>query len=151
MTYYVAQVNIAQMLAPIDSPVMADFVALLDPINALADESPGFIWRLKSDEGNATSIRAYEDDFIIVNMSVWRDIDSLFQFTYASDHVDVFRRRREWFEHMKLPFMALWYVQEMPTPVQARERLEYLQEHGPTPYAFTFKKRFTVEDLSSTL
>ena len=149
MTFYLAQVNIARMLAPLDSPVMADFVSALDPINAQAETFPGFIWRLKSDDGNdATSIRPYDDDYIIVNMSVWENIDALFQFTYTSDHVDVFRRRREWFESMKVPYLALWYTQQMPTPEEARKRLEHLEAHGPTPYAFTFKKRFTVDDLA---
>ena len=148
MTFYLAQVNIARMLAPLDSPVMKDFMDALDSINAVAESSPGFVWRLKADDGNATSIRAYEDDYIIVNMSVWENIDSLFQYTYASDHVDVFRRRREWFENMKIPYLALWYTQHMPTPEEARQRLEHLEAHGPTPYAFTFKKRFTVDDLT---
>jgi hypothetical protein len=152
MTYALAEVNIARMLAPLDSPVMAGFVAGLDPLNALAERSPGFIWRLKTDDGNATALRPYEDDYIIVNLTMWTDIDALFQYTYASDHVDVFRQRSEWFERMTLPYMTMWYVDvdHRPTPAEARERLEYLQAHGPTPHAFTFKKRFSVEDLLKT-
>jgi len=148
MTFYLAQVNIARMLAPLDSPIMIDFFTALDPINALAESAPGFIWRLKSDDGNATSIRAYEDDYIIVNMSVWTNAEALFQFTYASNHIDVFRRRSEWFERMKGPHATMWYVQQMPTPDDARMRLEHLEAHRPTPHAFTFKQRFTVEDLT---
>jgi hypothetical protein len=139
-----AQINIARMLAPIDSPVMADFVANLDRINALAEEANGFVWRLKDEENNATSIQAFEDEFIIVNMSVWENIDSLFEFAYRSDHLEIFKRKREWFENMKAPHLALWYVEDghQPTPEEGKERLEYLQKHGETEYAFTFRKRF---------
>lgn len=149
MQYYLAQVNIAKMLAPIDSPLMADFVANLDRINALAESSDGFIWRLKTEGNNATDIKVYDDDFIIVNMSVWRDIDSLFAFTYHSSHTEIFKRRREWFEKMSDMYMCLWYVEEnkMPTPQDAVDKLDYLRKHGETPHAFTFKKRFTAADF----
>src|SRR5687767_6536366 len=98
MEMHLAQVNIARSLGPIDSPVMAEFVAALEPINTLAEKSEGFIWRLKDDTNNATSIKAYDDDLIIVNMSVWKNIDALFQFAYKSKHIDYFIRRSEWFE-----------------------------------------------------
>jgi hypothetical protein len=145
-----AQVNIARMLAPMDSPVMSDFVANLDPINRLAESSPGFIWRLKDDTNNATSIKVFDDEFIIINMSVWESVDSLFNYVYKSDHVRVFRRKPEWFEKMTEMHMALWFIEpgQYPTPQQAEERIIYLRENGETPYAFTFKKRFTVEDLA---
>lgn len=148
MTFYLAQVNIGRMLAPIDSPTMAGFVAGLDPINALAEGSPGFIWRLKTDEGNATSLRPYEDEFMIINMSVWTDIEALFQFTYYGNHIDYMRQRSSWFERMKV-YVTLWYVPhtDMPTPADAQARLAHLETHGPTPYAFTFKQRFSVADL----
>lgn len=149
MKYYIAQVNIAKMLAPIDSPVMADFVANLDRINALAESSDGFIWRLKTEGNNATDIKVYDDDFIIVNMSVWRDIDNLFAFVYKSSHTEIFKRRREWFEKMSDMYMCLWYVEEdkMPAAIDTVDRLDYIRKHGETPYAFTFKKRFTVEEM----
>lgn len=141
---YLAQVNIAKMLAPLDSPVMVDFVANLDRINGIAEKSDGFIWRLKDEDNNATSIKIYNDDFLIVNMSVWKDIDSLFKFTYNSDHISVFKRRKEWFENMKEMHMVLWYVPDdkLPTVADAEERLNHLRNHGPTEFAFTFQKKF---------
>ena len=131
------------MRAPLDSPLMADFVAALDPINALADASPGFVWRLATEEGNATAIRAFDDNALIVNMSVWESIEHLAAFVYRSGHLDVMRRRREWFEHVRL-HMALWWVPqgEIPTLAQAQERVAHLGAHGPTPFAFTFKAQF---------
>lgn len=144
MNQYLAQVNIAKMLAPLESPVMVDFVNNLDRINALAESSEGFIWRLKEEANNATSIRIYDDDFLLVNMSVWKDADSLFRFTYQSDHTAIFKRRREWFENMKEMHMALWYVptDTMSSVADAQERLTHLRIHGPTEFAFTFQKRF---------
>jgi Domain of unknown function (DUF3291) len=148
MTYHLAQVNIAKMLAPIDSPVMADFAANLDPINALAERSEGFVWRLKEDNNNATSIKVYDDDFIIVNMSVWESVDHLYTYAYRTDHVQYIGRRKEWFERMSEHHMALWYVPqgEYPTVADAVARLNYLRQNGETPFAFTFKKRFGVDD-----
>src|SRR5258705_11355411 len=110
MKFYLAQINIAKMLAPIDSPVMAEFVVNLDNINALAENSKGFNWRLKVDNNNATSIKIFDDDFLIVNMSVWKNTESLFQFVYQTNHVEIFKRRREWFEKMPEMHMALWYI-----------------------------------------
>lgn len=151
MEFYLAQLNIARMLAPIDSPVMQDFVANLDRINALAESSTGFVWRLKDDTNNATSIKIFDDDFLIVNMSVWENADALAQFVYHSDHVEIFKRRKEWFERMPEMHMALWYVPatHFPTVEEATERLVYLRKHGETPYAFGFRKRFTIEDANS--
>lgn len=126
---------------------MAEFVASLDPINALADESPGAVWRLQTEDGNATTIRAFDDDRVIVNMSVWESIDHLAGFVYRSAHVDVMRRRREWFERIRL-HMALWWVPigHIPSVSEAEKRLAHLREHGPTPDAFTFKARFPPGD-----
>ena len=148
MEYHLAQVNIAKMLAPVDSPVMADFVANLDRINALAENSSGFVWRLKDDSNNATSIKVYDDDFIIVNMSVWENTDALYQFVYQSQHTEIFKRRKEWFEKMPEMHMALWYVPaaHQPTVDEAVSRLNHLRKKGDTPFAFTFKKRFTIEE-----
>jgi Domain of unknown function (DUF3291) len=147
MGHHVAQVNIALPKAPTDSPLLEDFMAALDPINALADASPGFVWRLQTDDGNATTIRAFPDERLIINMSVWRSIDDLAGFVYRSGHVEVMRRRREWFERLRL-FMALWWVlsDHVPTVAEARERLDHLAANGPTPFAFTFKLRFPPPD-----
>lgn len=149
MEYYLAQINIGRILGPIDGPVMAEFVANLDRINALAEGSPGFIWRLKDDSNNATSIKIYNDDSLIVNMSVWQNADTLMDFVYRSDHVDILKRSREWFSKMKEMHMVLWHVPagHTPTVEEAIERLDHLRAHGETPYAFSFKKRFTVDDF----
>jgi hypothetical protein len=148
MNYYLAQLNIAKMKAPIDSPVMHDFVNNLDLINSIAEESDGFIWRLKGETDNATALRVFEDQFLIINMSVWKSKDALFQFTYHSDHRRVFKRKGEWFNKMDTMHMVLWYVPEdtMPGPEDAKKRLHYLNLHGETPYAFSFKSAFTIED-----
>jgi uncharacterized protein DUF3291 len=138
--FHIAQVNIALSKGPLDSPVLAEFVALLDPINALADQSAGFVWRLQTDDGNAVGIRAFDDDRVIVNLSVWDSIDSLAEFVYRSRHLEVMRRRREWFERIRF-HLALWWVPAGQTPsvAEAEERLSHLERHGPTPFAFTFK------------
>src|SRR5580765_4890552 len=148
MNYQLAQINIAKMLAPLDSPIMADFVANLEPINQLAEASEGFIWRLKGDYDNATSIKVYDDEFLLVNMSVWKDVDSLFRFAYQSQHLSIFKRRKEWFEKMNEMHTALWFVLDghHPTVEEATLRLDYLRTHGETPYAFSFKKQFSVYD-----
>jgi Domain of unknown function (DUF3291) len=153
MEFNLAQINIAKMLAPIDSPVMADFVANLDSINALAESSDGFVWRLKDDNNNATSIKIFDDDFLIVNMSVWENTDSLFQFVYQSNHVEIFKRRKEWFEKMPEMHMALWYIPaaHLPTLAEAIQRLTYLRNNGETPFSFSFKKRFTMEEATTFL
>jgi hypothetical protein len=146
--HHLAQLNIARFKAPIDDPSLAGFVEQLDPINALADGWPGFVWRLQTDEGNATSIRAFDDDLMLVNMSVWESIDALAEFVYRSGHVEVMRRRREWAEHMKDAYMCLWWIPagHVPSIVEAKERLEHLRLNGPTPTAFTFKRRFSPEE-----
>ncbi len=123
---------------------MADFVALLEPVNALADESPGFVWRLQTDEGDATAIRAFEDDRILVNASVWESIEALWRFVYDGRHLEVMRRRREWFTRLAEAHLVLWWVPAgaIPTLADMRDRVEHLRAHGPTPYAFTFKCHF---------
>jgi hypothetical protein len=145
--FQLAQVNIARGVGPTDSPEMAEFMTALDPINALAEASPGFVWRLQDEDGNATAIRPYEDDTIMINLSVWESIDDLFAFVYKTRHVDYFRRRREWFERFPSTHLALWWVPAgtIPTPIEAKERIDHLEANGPTPYAFTLKKRFEPE------
>jgi len=143
-----AQLNIGIIRGPIDSPVMAEFVANLDRINALAERSPGFVWRLQTDEGNATAIRPYPDENIAINMSVWRDLESLNAFVYRSDHVEIMRRRREWFERMTEAFLVLWWVPRghRPSVQEAIARLDTLRASGPTPAAFTFRQTFPPPD-----
>jgi hypothetical protein len=147
--YHLAQVNVAQLSAPLDAPRLADFVAALDPINALADGAPGFVWRLQTEDGDATAIRAFPDDRIIVNLSVWESIEALAGFVYRSDHAGVMRRRREWFEPMAV-YVTLWWVEagHVPTVAEAKERLEHLEAHGPTPFAFTFRAPFASPDAA---
>jgi hypothetical protein len=144
MKFHLAQLNIARMLGPIDSPVMADFVANLDRINNVAENSNGFVWRLKDDSNNATSIRIFEDDFLIVNMSVWQSVDALFQFVYQSDHLETFKRRTEWFEKMPEMHMVMWYVPEgsIPSVADAVERLTFTIAGGNTICIFIQKKIF---------
>jgi hypothetical protein len=146
-----AQVNIALPREPLDSPLLSEFMAALDRINALADGQPGFVWRLQTDEGNATAIKAFDDDRLIVNMSVWQSVEALADFVYRSGHIEVLRRRREWFERIN-PFMALWWVPagHIPSIAEAERRLAHLRQHGPTSFAFTFTKRF-VQGLDDAL
>lgn len=136
------------MLAPMDDPIMADFVNNLDRINAIADDSEGFIWRLQGDDDNAVAINAFDDDTLVINMSVWTNMKALFDFTYKSEHVNIFRRRKEWFAKLTDMYMVFWFVPEchVPTPEEAKERINYANAYGTTPYAFTFKDNFTVSD-----
>jgi hypothetical protein len=148
--YHLAQLNIARFKAPMDDPALAGFVAQLDPVNALADAAPGFVWRLQTEEGNATSIHAFEDDLLLVNMSVWESIEALADFVYRSPHVAVMRRRREWAERMREAYIVLWWVPAGTTPTveEAKGRLEHLRENGPGPIAFTFKKRYSPDEAA---
>ena len=144
-TYHLAQINIARMLAPIDDPIMAEFVAQLAAVNALADASPGFVWRLQTESGDATSVKVFDDDRIIVNMSVWESVESLSEYAYKSAHAGVMRDRKRWFEKFDGPYMALWWIPagHIPTAQEGRERLEHLRQHGETEFAFTFKRVFS--------
>jgi hypothetical protein len=123
---------------------MAGFMGALEPINAIADAAPGFVWRLQDEAGDATAIRPFEDDSLMINMSVWESREALWRFVYDSEHLAVMRRRREWFARMKV-FMALWWIPAgtLPTLEDAKERLAALELRGPTPYAFTFKRPFS--------
>jgi uncharacterized protein DUF3291 len=144
MTFHLAQCNIVKLRAPLDSPEVAGFVATLEPINALADAAPGFIWRLKTDEGDATSIRVFADDQILLNMSVWESMDSLKRYVYQSGHKEVLRRRREWADRFAGVQATMWWLRagSIPDPTEAVERLDALQRLGPTEYAFTFQAPF---------
>jgi hypothetical protein len=142
--YEIAQLNVGRAVGPIDGAAMADFVARLDEINALAEASPGFVWRLKGDNNNATELLYTPDPLFIVNLSVWRSIDELHAFTYASTHKELFRRRFEWFERRETPNTVLWWqpAGTIPDVRDALGRLQRLSTNGPAPDAFTFKQRF---------
>ena len=142
--WHLAQLNIGRMVAPIDAPEVAEFVANLEPINALADRSPGFVWRLQTDAGNATSIHAFDDERLLLNMSVWESIETLRAFAYTSAHTGVLRRRAEWFERLAEAHLVLWWVPagHIPTVEEAVDRLEQLRRDGPSPAAFTFRTPF---------
>jgi len=144
---HVAQLNVAKMKAPLDDARMAGFVELLEPTNALADSWPGFVWRLQTDDGDATAIRAFDDELMLVNMSVWESVEALGEFVYRSGHLDVMRRRREWAEHIAEAHLCLWWIEVGTTPTveEAKERLHHLRSHGPTPKAFTFKRQFPAD------
>ena len=143
MSYHIAQANYARMVAPIDDPVMVEFVDLLTPINTLAEESPGFAWRLVADEGEL-GIYAFDDDRVLFNMTVWEDIEALEAFTYKSRHVELIRDRSKWFHPPEHTPMVLWWVPAgtQPSAAEGRAKLEHLWEHGPTAEAFTFADRF---------
>jgi hypothetical protein len=123
---------------------MRDFVDLLDAMNALADASPGFVWRLKTDDNNAIAIRPFDDPLILVNLTVWTGVDALEAYAYRSSHRFALRQRREWFEPPDGPSFVLWWIAAGSTPTvdEAKQRLAHLKAHGPTPYAFTFRARF---------
>jgi Domain of unknown function (DUF3291) len=147
-SYFLAQLNIGVIKGPMDSPLMADFAAGLDRINALAETSPGFVWRLQTEAGDATAIRPFENENMLVNMSVWRDVESLNKYVYNSAHVELMRRRREWFEPMREAYLVLWWVPcgQRPTVDEAIARLATLRANGPTAEAFTFRKAFPPPD-----
>ena len=146
MSYHLAQINIARMKGVnIDDPIMQEFVDNLDRVNALAEQSPGFVWRLKDEaSNNAASFNPYDDEQLIINISVWEDIPSLEQFTYLTFHSSLIRRRKEWFAKYGKAHYALWWIPKGETPSieTAAHRLHHLQEHGSSPTAFTFKTVF---------
>jgi hypothetical protein len=146
--FELAQLNVAHLKAPLDSPVLADFVANLDRINLLADASDGFRWRLATDDGRATSLRPFGED-VIVNMSVWRDLNALRKFVYESAHTEIMRRRREWFARVAQAYAVLWWVPagHRPSLAEAGDRLEQLRQHGPSSAAFTFGTNFGAPDV----
>lgn len=149
--YHLAQINIGRMLGPIDSAVMAEFVANLDPVNQIADGSPGFVWRLQTEAGDATSVDVFDDPLVIVNFSVWESVDTLREFVYKSGHTLRLRRRSEWFEKPSQAHMAMWWVPagHIPSVAEARERLDFRQKCGDTPVAFSFGKSFPAPDVPS--
>jgi hypothetical protein len=143
-TYHLAQLNIGRIRAPLDSPLMETFVRRLPDINAIADRAPGFVWRLQTEDGDATAVRPFGDDRILVNMSVWESLESLHAYVYRSGHAEVMRRRREWFERMEEAYVVLWWVPagHRPTIGEAKERLGLLRSIGASPAAFTYRQPF---------
>jgi len=145
--HQLAQFNLATMKEPLEAPSMADFVANLDRINALAESSPGFVWRLQTEAGNATALRPLGENRL-VNISVWRDVAALEHYVYRSAHVEVMRRRKEWFERLSEVYLVLWWVPRghRPGVAEAIERLEHLRRHGPTAHAFGFRSAWPAPD-----
>lgn len=141
----IALINVARLVAPADSPIVAEFMEALDPINELADSSHGFVWRFQTDDGNATAVRPYDDDQVLINISTWTSIEALSDYVYRSMHTTYLRRKREWFDRMDDATIALWWVPagHRPGVEEAVARLELLRRHGPVPDAFTFRQRFT--------
>src|SRR5580692_463396 len=142
--YELAQLNIGIIRGPMDSPVMTQFAANLQRINAVAEASPGFVWRLQTEAGDATAIRPFENENMLLNMSVWRDVESLNRYVYSSAHMEIMRRRKEWFERMREAFLVLWWVPagHRPSVAEAVGKLEMLRSKGPTAEAFTFRQAF---------
>ena len=141
---HLAQINVGRLRAPVDSPLVAEFMDALDPVNAIADASAGFVWRFQTEDGNATAVRPYDDDEILINLSVWESIEALADFVYRSDHTAFLRRRGEWFERMTEAIMTLWWVPvgHIPAIEEGVARLDHLRANGPSPTAFTFRRPF---------
>ncbi|HDH02721.1 MAG TPA: DUF3291 domain-containing protein [Actinobacteria bacterium] len=155
MTYHLAQFNVGRLAHPLNAPESQGFVEQLETVNALADAHPGFVWRLQTDEGDATSIDPYGDPRVIVNFSVWEDADSLKQFTYAGTHGEVFRQRTDWFEPRDKPMLVLWWIPagHMPGINEAVAKLDHLRSTGPSPEAFTFGRFVDApsDDIATTV
>ena len=152
--FHLAQVNIGRIRAPLQDPIMEGFRTQLDPINALADRTPGFVWRLQTEDGNAMAVRPVpDDDLMAINMSVWESLEALQQFVYKSAHVAPLRDRKQWFQPMDGPILALWWVPagHIPTVAEAMDRLRHLKEHGPTAHAFTFGTTFPAPDADGDI
>jgi hypothetical protein len=146
--FELAQLNVAVMKQPLDSPLMADFVGNLERINALAEASSGFVWRLQTDDGDATALRPL-GEHVLVNMSVWRDLASLRDYVYESAHAEIMRQRRRWFTQSVTAYLVLWWVPpgHRPSIAEATDRLNHLRQHGPSATAFTFGKAFAAPDV----
>ena len=149
--YHLAQLNIAMLREPLESPGVADFVANLERINALAEASPGYLWRLQDGAGDATAIRPFGAE-VLVNLSLWRDVQSLSDYVYKSAHAEMLKRRREWFDKAEQAHMVLWWVPagHRPGVEEAAERLAHLRAHGPSAHAFRFRQAFAAPDALVT-
>jgi heme-degrading monooxygenase HmoA len=145
-THNLAQINIGRLIAPLDDPRIAGFLSQLGPINELADNSPGFVWRLQSEQGNATDVPYNDDPTMMVNMSVWESLETLRQFTYKTQHLEVFRDRAKWFQKLDLPHYCLWWVPvgHIPNVEEGRHKLEHYRRYGSTPESFWFSEPYPV-------
>lgn len=149
---HLAELNIAHLRAPIDSQELAEFVALLEPVNTIADEAPGFVWRLKESESDPTATVIHDyGDHLLINFSVWESLETLWDYVYRSTHLGVLRRRREWFLRMAEPYMVMWWIPEghIPSLAEGMARLERLKAEGPSPEAFTFKDSYPSSEAAS--
>ena len=151
--WQLAQVNIGRVRAGMNDPIMAEFVANLPALNALADQAPGFVWRLQTEDGDATAVRPYADERILINLSVWADLAALRAYVYRSAHASVMRRRREWFERFEGVYVSLWWVPagHRPSVEEAVARVAHLEARGPTSHAFSFAQPFDAEGLAAPL
>ncbi|MFI9562829.1 DUF3291 domain-containing protein [Streptomyces rishiriensis] len=150
---HLAQLNVATLRHPLDDPRTASFVEMLDPVNAVADSAPGFVWRLVEEgAADATGLRPAGEG-VIVNLTVWQTREALWDFTYRSGHLEAMRRRREWFERHTEAHLVLWWVPagHLPTVDEALERLADLRAHGPSPRAFTFASSCTAAEAAQHL
>jgi hypothetical protein len=138
LTQHLAELNIGRLLHPLDDPRMADFADNLDRVNEIADRSEGFVWRLKSDSGNATGIQAFDDPRIIINISLWKSVDVLERYVWQTVHKRFYGRRHEWFDRFEGPYFVMWWVPvgHRPTVQEALERLQSLKDNGPSDFAF---------------
>ena len=143
-THHLAQYNIARGRSSLDRPQMSGFVERLAPVNALAEQSEGFVWRLQGEGGDATSIRPYDEEDMLVNLTVWESVEAFQAFSYGGAHLEMLKQRSEWFEPMEEETLVLWWIPagELPTVEEAKRRLEKLQQEGPSLEAFTIRQRF---------
>jgi CHAT domain-containing protein len=144
MTYQLAQLNIAKGKERMDHPLLAEFVENISRLNALAEQADGFIWRLKDESGDALAIEAFSDPTIVINMSVWRDVETLKNYVYSSDHLAFMRRKKEWFTKLESNHLVLWWIPKghIPTIEEAKEKLRHLEEKGSTPEAFAINQPY---------
>ena len=144
-SFHLAQFNIAEAKAPLDSPLLKGFVERIDEINGLADGEKGFVWRMQDDSGNAMLIQAYDNPDLLINMSIWESVEDLKRFTYQTMHKELIRDKKQWFHHIKAAYYVLWWIPEghIPTLTEAKERLDLLREKGASPEAFNFKRSWT--------
>lgn len=156
MTYELAQVNVSRLLYPLDSAELGPFMSALDEVNAEGDAADGFVWRLQTEDGNATAVRAFGWDVagshgVIVNLTVWRSVQALADFVFAGRHLEIMRRRREWFHRPVEATTALWWVptDHRPSTAEAEDKVRLLRAAGPTPDAFTFRSVFGPPDADA--
>lgn len=137
--YHLAQLNIAGLKCPIDSPQLEESVSNIERINQMAETHPGFVWRMTDDSSELFDPLTY-----VVNLYVWESIEALKEFTYKTGHANIIRKRKKWFENLKSNYIVMWWIPEkhIPTVGEAKERLELLDQKGPTKEAFTFRELF---------